>query len=256
MRCLGNNLSRYISKHSCFSVTYHFPLRMAGRNLFSHRDYGLLRRQQNSGFGKGEVMRHCDRLFPFSPSTEPFQGFLNLNFNAVNGGKLKWNLLPSSLSYGILKKKEARWQVFYEWDLCFSGLIILIYVSKENRASSFLGHFYSSSLGSLKKVPGWGPRVGGRFWHKWSREAAEECCVRAPTKHGSSGRGKRDAQSPLLLPPFFTKCHRDSCHWITHQTPLNWHWGKAVSRGWKGYANWAFQLGSQYERETKWWSIP
>ena len=231
MRCLGNNLSRYISKHQCFSVTYHVPLEWHEGTFLVTGTMDFWKDNRRADLvltGKREDRRHCVRLTPFSTSMESFQVFPQ--FYYLQRWETKVELTPlSSFSYWILKEEDTRWQVFYEWDLCLSGLITLTYISKENPATSFHGHFYYRSLGLLQRVAdgalGWVEDFNKSEAWKLLRTV-----VRTPTKDGRSRRGERGAQTPLLLPLFFTKCHWNSYHQITHQTPLNWPWSEAVSR--------------------------
>ena len=151
-------------------------LRMEGGNLFSHRAMDFWKDNRTVALvltGKREDRRHCNSLFLSAQARTPFR--FVLNFITSKGGKLKWNLLLSSFSYRILKQEDTKCQVFYEWDLCLSGLITLTYISKENPAASFHGHFYCRSL-SLCKEQLMDSGVGGRLQQKWSMEAAEDCC--------------------------------------------------------------------------------
>lgn len=127
-------------------------LRMEGGNLFSHRAMDFWKDNRTVALvltGKREDRRHCNSLFLSAQARTPFRFFLN--FITSKGGKLKWNLLLSSFSYRILKQEDTKCQVFYEWDLCLSGLITLTYISKENPATSFHGHFYCRSLSLCKE---------------------------------------------------------------------------------------------------------
>ena len=90
--------------------------------------------------------------------------------------------------------------MFYEWDLCLIGLITRTYISKENPAASFHGHFYCKGFGLLQRAAdgalGWvEDRNKSEAW-KLLRTA-----VRAPAKDGRSRRGKRGPK-PLSFPYF------------------------------------------------------
>lgn len=145
-------------------VTSYLSLRRAGRNIFLHRSYAFLRRKKNSDFGpnsKGEVTRHCDRLFPFSPRTESFHVFLNLNFNAVNGGKLKWSSLSSFFSYRSLRRRrpDDRCVLLMGLMLKWVNNIDLCFKRKSSLKLSWQ-EFWTFEKSSWMEV------VGGEFWQK------------------------------------------------------------------------------------------